>query len=808
MAREKLVGTNYTPPDLHAKVTGRAKYAEDFRADGMLFAKLLLSPMPHCRVRSIDTSKAEAMPGVEAILKVDELPEAGPLAEQILTNEPLYEGHPIIAVAAVDEATAADAIEAIDIDLEPLPFSLEPLDSLRPGGSNARTDGNTIVRKRTDEGPQTVVEDFKWTRQDFADAGPDELPMGEAQDEWTIGDLDAGFAEADLVIEESFYNQSLTHHPMEPRSCMAYWQNGKVYLHASSQSIAIAHFATARALGIDPQNLVFISKFCGGGFGSKITGSVNMAIPAFLAKKTGRPVMHRVSRYEENYFGRARPALHVRAKIGWRKDGKLTAMDLFIVQDNGPFGRQSDLGTAARVASLSYQPKAMRFRGVSVLTNTPPRAPQRAPGGAQITTMLEPLMDRAANQLGIDRIEIRRLNAPKNDAKFGTDLSRNVTTAYISEAMDKLAKLVDWEEAKSRSGQRNGSKVTGVAVGLSSFTAGASGFDGLMVIKPDGRLTIHSGVGNLGTHSFSDTSRVAADVLGLPWDKCDVVWGDTSEHIPWTCVQAGSMTTHSTTRAVHAAAMDAKQKLQEIAAKDLGGSPNQYDTADGRVFRKGNPSRSMSFARAARRAIELGGKYDGHAPDEDMNPMTKGSATALAGQGLVAAAKDNYQRAGDVYTFVLGFCEVEVDTETGEIDMKRYAAVTDCGTVMNPRSLGGQLHGGGVQGFGLARSQSWVYDPRWGIPFAHRFYTARPPGILDVPSEMQWEAVDLPDPNNPVGAKGVGEPPLGAGAAALLCAVQDALGDKVFQRTPIMTDTILNAIEGVERPYAEQGTHT
>jgi CO/xanthine dehydrogenase Mo-binding subunit len=181
---------------------------------------------------------------------------------------------------------------------------------------------------------------------------------------------------------------------------------------------------------------------------------------------------------------------------------------------------------------------------------------------------------------------------------------------------------------------------------------------------------------------------------------------------------------------------------------------------------------------------------------------------ALAGQGLVGAGKDNYPRTGDIYTFVVGFCEVEVDTGTGEVELKRYAAVTDCGTVMNPRSLGAQLHGGGVQGFGMARSQRWVFDPRWGIPFAHRFYTARPPGILDVPLAMQWGAVDLPDPNNPVGAKGVGEPPVGAGAGALLCAVQDALGDKVFQRTPIMTDTILEAIEGMETPYTALGTHT
>ena len=807
MAREKLVGQNYVAPDQVAKVTGRAKYAEDFRADGMLFAKLLLSPMPHARVRRVDTSKAEAMPGVEAILRVADLPEAGPLDERALTEEPLYEGEPVLAVAAVDETTAADAIEAIDIDFEPLPFAIDPIESLRPGGPNARTDGNTIVRKQTDEGRQTVVERIEWKASDFEESGPDQLPFGETQDEWTIGDIDDGMSKADFVYDETFYHQSLTHHPMEPRSAMAYWQNGKVYLHCSTQSTMVTGLAAAGQIGISPAELVVISEYTGGGFGSKIVGSSNMAIAALLAKKTNRPVMHRVTRYEENYYGRARPALYCRAKVGFRNDGKITAIDLFVVQDNGPYGRQGDLNSTGTVASLSYQPEAMRFRGVSILTNTPPRAPQRAPGGAPITAMLEPMMDRAAKQLNMDRLAIRKMNAPTEGAKFGGDLGQNVTTAYTGEAFDQIAEMVDWQGAQARSGQRNGSKVTGVGVGLSSYTAGAFGRDGLMVIRPDGKLYVHSGAGNLGTLSFSDVSRVAADVLGHPWEDTVVVWGNTAKGLPFTCVQAGSMTTHTMTRAMHAGAMDAKRKLQEIAARDMGGSPDSYQVEGGRVFRPG--SRGMSFARAAERAIALGGKYSGQELAEDLNPATKGAAAVVAGQGLVGAAKDTYGRAGNVYSFVVGFAEVEIDTETGMLEIKNYAAVTDCGTVLNPRSLGGQLHGGGIQGFGLARSQKWVYDPRWGIPFAHRFYTARPPGILDVPLEMDWGAVELPDPNSPVGAKGIGEPPLGAGAAALLCAVQDALGDKVFQQTPIMTDTILNALEGRSMPYSLlEASHT
>jgi CO/xanthine dehydrogenase Mo-binding subunit len=805
MARDKVVGTDYTPPDLVAKVTGQARYSEDFRADGMVFAKLLLSPMPHARVRRIDDRKALAMEGVLAVMTADDLPEGDPLQEPLLAKEAVYEGQPIAAVAAVDEATAADAIEKIEVDLEPLPFALDPLDSLRPGGPNALIGGNTVVRKRTDDGVQTVVERLEWTAADFRDAGPDTLPMGQAQDEWTIGDVEAGFAQADFVLDETAYHQSLTHHPLEPRSAMAYWQNGRCVVHASTQSTARTLGPLAAAIGIDPGDLTLVAEFCGGGFGSKIVGSSNMAIPALLSRKIGRPVMHRVSRYEENYFGRARPGMYVRTRMGWRKDGRVVALDVYAVQDNGPYGRQGDIATVGAVASLAYQPENMRFRAVSVLTNTPPRSPQRAPGGAPITAMVEPMMDRAAKELGLDRVAIRRLNAPREKATFGGDRSRNVTTAYTHEALDQLVELVDWEDAARRGGQCHGSKATGTGIALAAYTAGASGFDGLMVVRPDGKLYIHSGIGNLGTHSFSDTARAACDVLGVPWEQCEVVWGNTSKHLPWSTVSAGSMTTHATSRAVHAAAEDLKGKLQEIAARDLGGSPGQYQVDGGRVFAGG---RSMTFAQAAKRAIELGGRYDGHELSEDLHAMTKASATALAGQGLLGAARDNYPRGGDVYTFVLAFAEVEVDVETGVTEVKRYAAVTDCGTVMNPRSLGAQLHGGAVQGFGLARSQKWVYDPRWGIPFAHRFYTARPPSILDVPSEMQWGAVDLPDVNNPVGSKGVGEPPLCAGAAALLCAIQNAVPEADLRRLPIMTDNLLTALEGLDPQIPVLTAHT
>ena len=269
----KLIGKNYPTPDLYAKVTGQAKYAEDFRAEGMLFCKLLLSPMPHARVRRIHADAALRMPGVKAILTANDLPapadtltdngtviKASKWGERGLTMEPVYQGEPILAVAAVDELSAAEAIEKIQIDFEPLPFVVDPLDTLRPGGPNPRTDGNVWTRPATPQGPGApVVTEMKWTEADFAELKHGRLPMGKTPDEWSYGDLDSGFKNSALVLDETFVTPDTSHQTLETRSAMAYWQNGKVYIHTGTQSTAQTLPAIARWLNIDPDKIVFIS---------------------------------------------------------------------------------------------------------------------------------------------------------------------------------------------------------------------------------------------------------------------------------------------------------------------------------------------------------------------------------------------------------------------------------------------------------------------------------------------------------------------------------------------------------------------
>ena len=898
MATNKLIGEKYTTPDLVAKVTGKARYAEDWRVDGMLFCKLLTSPYPHAKVTKLDTSRALAMPGVKAIITEDDLPKAAAGAtlgenvqataqgERGLTNEPLYQGEPILALAAISEEIASAAIEAIDITFEPLPFVVDPIESLRPDGPNARSQGNVWIRPtappaapggrgpssqargadataprtpapagpageqrggaagaaagaagagagqaaerggapaaegrrgggRAGRGgapaiapPQIAV--WKWTAEDFTNASEGQMPLGKATDEWVFGNIDEGFKKADLVLDETFMTQSTGHQPLETRTAMAYWQTGKLYLHGSTQSTVQTVAAVARWVGVPPSQVVIISEYTGGGFGSKIPGSIFMCIPALLSKKANAPVMMRITREEEHFIGRARPGILARVKAGFRKDGRITALDMYTICDNGPYDAQGDARSAGTTVSLAYQPETMRWRGLTVLTNTPPKTSQRAPGGMQGVGIMEPVLTKAAQQLGVDQVALRKINAPAGHAPFGPALPNGrqayVTSAFVKEALDKGAEVFKWEERKAAaSGKKRGTKARGIGVAVSPFSGGSIGFDGLFLIKPDGRLQIQSGIGNHGTHSAFDVHRVAAEMLDVPWEQCDVVFGSTAKNLPWTCISAGSQTAHAMTRAAHATAKDAIRKLQEIAAKTRGGNPDAYKVAGGKVS---GPGGSLTFAQAAQKAIELGGKYDGHELPEDINNFTKTSAKALAGQGLMAVAKDAYPRDGQSQSFVIGFAEVEVDTETGAVTVIDYVAMGDVGTILNPRSLKGQLFGGSMLGLGHAKTQRWAYDQHYGLALARRFYQNRPPTILDAPMNFDGDAVNIADPETPTGIRGVGEPPVGAAYGAIMNAIADAVGHDVFKRSPVTADIILTSLEnGGKRTHEALTAH-
>ena len=788
-----LIGQDFVPPDVRAKVTGEAKYAEDFRADGMVFCRLLHSTMPHARVTRIDASEALAMDGVVAVLTADDLPETTAPNQPLLTNEPMFAGEPILAVAAVNETLAEDAIDRIQVELEPLPFSVDPLDSLFPGGPDARSDGNVVAGRRN-------VQTVKWTAADFASVEEGQLPAGAPSDEWSFGDVEGNMAEAAFVLDETFVTQNLSHNSFEPRTCMAYWQNGKCYVHGSTQSHTSALPSIARMAGVEVDDIVYIAEYCGGGFGSKIGGYPLMGIAIQMARIAGRPVMLRVSRAEEVMLGSSRPAFQGRIKMGFSAEGRLTAADLYIVQQNGPYNGGGDFGSAAVAVTLLYQPVAMRYRGIAVSSNTPPTGPQRGPGENQIAMAVEPLLDKAAKALDIDPVELRRINAADNSGTYG-GTQGPVTSAYQREMLDLGAEAFNWAERRARSGQSQGSKVTGIGVGQAFHSAGRSGYDGLVRLTPDGKLHIHSGIGNLGTYSHTATSRVAAEILKCDWENCVVVRGDSRRHLPWSSSQSGSNTSFTMTRTNYVAAMDALEKLKEIAAMDLGGAPDDYDIGDETVFSKADPEVRMTYPAAAQRAIELGGRYSGHEAPEDLNEITKTAVAALAGTGLIGVARDNLEHSAMVPAISAGFIEIELDLETGKYEIIDFIGVADCGTVLHPQGLATQVKGGAVMGFGLALSERHIYDRQNGLPANSTMYESKLPTYLDSPGELQSLAVDIADGQNPVGAKGIGEPVQGSAAAAVICAISDALGGHYFNRAPVVPDMIVNAADGRDQSH-------
>lgn len=795
----RIIGKNHTPPDLEAKVTGAAKFAEDFRADGMVFCKVYASPMPHARVKSIDLSRAKKMPGYVGALLPSEVKQPKDAGHAILSSNPAYVGQPILAIAAETEQQAADCIEAVKVDLQILPYCVDPLDSLRPGGPDAIEGGNVANRRGV------KFQTIKWTGKDFALAGNDKLPMGKPAIEWSFGNLDKGFKDAKVVVEESFVSSAMAHHALEPRTAAAFWANGKCHIWGSTQSSSFAVPSIARYIGIKPSQVAMVSEFCGGGFGGKGYAYPLMALPALVSKKIGgRPVMFRVSRAEEFYNGSARAGFQGWVKIGFRADGKITAIDSYIIQDNGPTAGFWDFQNFGMAASIVFQPESMRYRGIPVLTNTPPKGPQRGPGENQTANILEPLMDKAARKLGMDRLALRLVNVPGGggkDARIGPKRGP-VTSAYLREALEQGAKIFKYEERSKQSGKRTGNKIRAVGVGQAYHSAGAAGFDGLVRITTDGKLHIHTGVGNLGTYSYLTTSQVAAEVLGCDWSNCVIERGGTIKNMPWNLGQFGSLTTFTMTRTNYAAAMDAKAKLLEIGAAMLGGKAADFELKAERIIAKSG-GKSVSFADAAKKAIALGGKFDGHVVDPKLNPMTKASAAAIAGTGLVGVAKDRLPKKGVVPGLAAAFIEIELDVETGKVTILDYLGIPDVGTVMHPQGLDAQVRGGAVMGFGLAATERYVYDPAYGRPGVRGLHQSKPPTYLDVPAELGASAVTgAVDPQNPVGAKGVGEPIQGAASSAYLSAVSEALGGHVFNRVPVVADMIINHLN--KQPQAHK----
>lgn len=793
------IGKDFTPPDVEGKVTGEARYAEDFRKEGMVFARLLTSPLPAGRVVSIDASEALAMPGVVGIFTTEDLPQPAAPANPALAGQELtYIGQPILALAAESDLIAENALEKIRIVYERREFVVDPLDTLVEGGPNPYPTGNTLIRNAAAAAEGTTasgtdVGEIKWSRDAINQFRAGREPQGvEFGSEWVYGDLEAQFAACTTVIEEPFVTIGYPHHSLESRTGMAYWENGKCYFHGSLQSNTIGHAPLAGMLGVDPANLVFINENTGGGFGSKIFPYPMMAVTGQFSRKLGRPVQLRITRDEEFYIGSARSGMQGWLKVGLKDGGRVGAVDVIIINDAGSGGGGSGSSSADHI-SLMFQPEAMRFRGISLYTNTTPRGAQRGPGQNEMAAVLAPIMDKAARQAGLDRVAFRHTNAPRPDSKHGPRQG-GLSSSYMPEAIEQAAAMFDWEGRIAKPRQISATKVRGIGVGQGYHSAGSSGYDGLVRIMPDGKITLHTGVGNLGTYSYAAVTRAAAEVLQCNWESCEIAHGHGDLHLPHSTYQGGSNTIFTESRSNYVAAQDAVRKLKEIAAASLGGSADDYSIGGERVFLTADNSKGMSYGEAAQKAIDMGGAYSGEEFPDNINPTTKRSVAALAGTGLIGVAKDTMPVSGTQPGMCIAFAEIELDTETGKFEIIDYTAVTDCGTVIHPMGMRQGMNGGGVWGVGMAAYERHVYDPQNGLPANVGLYQSKPPTYLDVPKVMNIAAVDLPDPQSPVGSRGLGEPAQGCAVAAVTSAISDALDGHLFNRAPVTADMIINHV--------------
>jgi len=804
------IGHDFVPPDVPGKVTGEIKYAEDYKAEGMVYARLLTSPLPSGRVVSIDVSEALRMDGVVGILTADDLPPVAPPANPALASDYItYVGQPILAVAATHEEIAESALDRIRIDYERRDFVVDPLDSLAPGGPDAYPEGNALVRTQ-EEGPEGTpivgaqIRSVKWP-QSAIDAlrGGREPVGGEFTREWAFGDIEAGFAEASHIIEEPFVTIGYPHHSLEARTCMAYWENGKCFFHGSSQSQSANNSGLARMLNIDLADLVFINEATGGGFGSKIGPYPYMAVTGYLSRLLNRPVQTRITREQEFYIGSARSGMQGWIKTGIKADGKVSAVDMVVVNDGGMTGGGSGNSSAQHV-TVAYQPENMRFRMISVYTNTTPRGAQRGPGQNEMAAVLAPYTDKLAAAVGMDRAQFRKLNA-MNSAGFQGGSQGPVTSAFVREAIEQGEREFGWQD-KLALPRVSGSKVRGVGIGIGYHGAGGRGYDGLLRMDADGRLHIHSGVGNLGTYSYAATSRVAAERLQIPWERCEIHRGRSDRHLPHSSGQGGSNTIFTHSRTNWVAAEDMIAKMKEIAAMDLGGNADDYEIGGERVYRSDDNDVGMSYAETARRAMELGGRFAGEVYPDDINPLTQLAVQGLAGSGLIGVAKDKIPGQGQPPGVQVGFMEIELDKDTGKVEILDYTMVGDCGTVVHPKNFMNAMRGGMVWGVGLAALEKHVYDPQNGLPANVGIYQSKPPTNMDVPVETNMSAVNIPDPQNPVGARGIGEPTQGAAAAAYASALAHALDGFSFKTAPVTTDMIINHLAGLD--YSTQSLKT
>lgn len=760
-AGTRAVGLSVPRVDAHEKVTGRAAYVADMALPGMLYGEILRSPHPHARIRRIDTGRAAALPGVVKVITGAECPPTrfGAFVQDetgLAIDRVRYVGDGVAAVAAVDEDTATRALELIEVEYEELPFVVDP-------------------EEATAEGAPLVHDDCE---RNIA-----------SHNRVVAGDVEQGFAEADLIYEDRFETTKQAHACLEPHVCIGIWEPpGKITLYDSSQSMFFMRFHLAHIFGLPASKIRIIAPYLGGGFGSKSEPHAIHVCAITLSRLSGRPVKMGHTRDEEFTSSRTRHKEIVYLKTGVRRDGTITARQARVILDNGAYtsyGPGVSL-TQSMLGAAVYRTPHYRYDGYVAYTNTPMGGAFRGFGSPQFTFAVESQLDMIAERFGISPLEIRRKNLtrPGDVAASGPAL----TTNGVLECMEEAARQLAFEEKQQ---VRTPLRGVGLACGT-HFTSGkfhpesnADFCAATVKVNEDGSINVLAGVVEMGTGCATTLSQIAAEEFGVDVADVEILLAD-SETIPADMGTYGSRATTLGGNAVRLACQRAKEQIAAEAARQFGCEPAQIEFRDRRVQAAGDPGRGaplgqvvagMMFRDGGGTQVVASAHYD--APCALPDPET--------GIGDFAMS----------YSFGCHAVEVEVDPETGKVKILNFVAASDCGNVINPVGAEGQVQGGAVQGIGYALLEGLKCPD--GQPINTRFGTYKIPTVMEVPPIRSiW--VETDDPRGPWGAKGLGEMGLVPTAPAIANAVADAIGVRI-QELPLSPDKIVAALR--ERAAAQ-----
>ncbi|MGH3082408.1 MAG: xanthine dehydrogenase family protein molybdopterin-binding subunit [Gaiellaceae bacterium] len=683
------------------RARGEARYTADIQLPGMLHAAVLRSPHAHARVKSLQLKLAREAPGVRAML--------GPLSEEVG-----YEGQAVAAVAAdtLDQARAAAELIAVDWEvLEPL---LDPDEAIRR---------KELIGRRTQE----------------------------------RGDVERGFAEADVVVEAQYRTQTVLHNSIETHQAVCEWEAGdRLNVYISTQFIWGVRDEVAEHYGLPPDHVRAVCRFMGGGFGSKNGAGDYTYIAADLARETGRPVKCALTRSEESLDSGNRNATVQRLRAGARSDGTLTALAGEFVNATGWDGWLSSTGGPME---LLYGCENVRIAEYGAKLNTGPMKAFRAPGFVEGTFGLECLIDELAAKLDLDPLEFRRRNHSDHDAVDGRPFSsKNLLECY-------RRAQPHWDRRDEVRGRSAGAWKRGVGMASQIWYGGGGPPSYAWVrVGADARAVVITAMQDIGTGTATAMAQIAAEELGLPLDRVDVSLGDSARG-PYASVSAGSSTVPSMGPAVRAAAADAARQLLEIAAQ-------RYDVEQRSLSLKGGNIVSAD-----------GGSW----------PLEEVTGLLDDAQILGRGSRGPNPTGMRVLTFGVQVAEVAVDVETGEIRVERIAAIHDVGRVINPLGASSQVEGGIIQGLGHTLSEERLLDPRTGFLLTPTLDAYKLPTIADVP-EIVTDLVDVPDQHlTNLGSKGLGEPPIVPTSAAIANAIRDATGADV-RSLPITREEMLRAL--------------